>query len=356
MAALSEVAREGTVSLSWLPSTTSSGKPAPSAPTTITSLLAGKAPGVSPPLGTAAKVVKPARRASVRNASESSSRATGAWKREPIVARTVLGLYRSAHPFERATPASKACAERTTVPTFPGSCTPCSSTTRSRAAVRSQAATSRKGKTPTGPVGVVSVERRRTSSASLNSFKGGSSDSTIKCVPSARKSRSASRCFFWLSLAARLREITGGSGVRRLAVVGLCLGSLVHVADGDAAVLAGSLDGRKIDAQLLGLALGGLGGVHLALFLGGLRHVAHDDLAFGAGSLHRFEVNVQLLGPALGGIRGLELGGLLLGGRLRSNFLRRASGPRLLRLFLAGLGPLGYFPLHLYAPLDGMAV
>src|SRR3712207_7426012 len=53
-----------------------------------------------------------------------------------------------------------------------------------------------------------------------------------------------------------------------------------------------------------------------------------SDLAFGTGGLHRFEVNVQLLGPALGGIRGLDLGGLLLGGRLRSNFLRRASGPR----------------------------
>src|ERR671916_2090086 len=287
IAALSEVACEGTVTLSWLPSTTSSGRPAPSAPTTITSLPAAKALGVPPSLGTAATVVKPALPASVRNSSESSSRETGAWKREPIVARTVLGLYRSAHPFERATPASKACAERTTVPTFPGSCTPCSSTTRSRAAVRSQAATSRKGKTPTGPVGVVSVERRRTSSASLNSFKGGSSDSKVNCVPSAKKSRSASRCFFWLSLAARLMEITGGHRDRRLALGGLCLGRLVHVADGDAAVLAGALDGRKIDAQLLSLALGGLGGVHLAPFLGSLLHVAHDDLALGAGGLHR---------------------------------------------------------------------
>ena len=45
IAALSEAAREGTVTLSWLPSTTSSGRPVPSEPTTITSLPAGRALG-----------------------------------------------------------------------------------------------------------------------------------------------------------------------------------------------------------------------------------------------------------------------------------------------------------------------
>src|SRR5215218_11184171 len=123
IAALSEAAREGIVTLAWLASTTSLGRPAPSAPTTITSLPSGKDLGTSPPLGTAATVTKPALSAPLKNSRESSSRDTGAWKREPIVARTVLGLYRSAQPFERATPAPKAWADRMTAPTLPGSCT-----------------------------------------------------------------------------------------------------------------------------------------------------------------------------------------------------------------------------------------
>src|SRR3712207_758892 len=136
-----------------------------------------------------------------------------------------------------------------TVPTFPGSCTRCSSTTRSLAAASPPTATSTKEKTPTGPVGVVSVERRLTSSGSLKSLRGGSSDSRMRWVPSAKKSLCASRCFFWLSLAARLREIAGGPGVRPLLVAGLRFGRLVHVADGDTAVLARALDGRKIHTR-----------------------------------------------------------------------------------------------------------
>src|ERR687898_2493021 len=105
IAALSEAAREGIVTLARLASTPPPGRPAPSAPTTITSLPSGRDHGASPPPGTAATAVKPALPASLRNSSESSSRDTGAWKREPIVARMVLGLYRSAQPLERATPA-----------------------------------------------------------------------------------------------------------------------------------------------------------------------------------------------------------------------------------------------------------
>src|SRR5215217_3695767 len=294
IAALSEAAREGIVTLAWLASTISLGRPAPSAPTTITSLPSGRDLGVSPPVRTAATAAKPTLSASPKNSSESSSRETGAWKREPIVARTVLGLYRSAQPFERATPAPKACAERMIAPTLPGSCTPCNSTRRWQAAINASGVTSRNGNTPTGPVGVVSVERRRTSSGSLKSLCGGSLDSRIRFAPSARNSRSASRCFFWLSLLARLRE---SSGVRRLLV-------------------------------------GGIGGVNLPLVLSSLLNVAHDDATLGSGGLDRLKVHVQLLGSALGGVCRLDVRVLL---RLRSSCLHLAFGLRLLRLLLGGL-------------------
>src|SRR5215203_6613630 len=319
IAALSEAAREVIVTLAWLASTISLDRPAPSAPTTITSLPSGRELGVFPPVGTAATVAKPALSASPKNSSESSSRETSAWKREPIVARTVLGLYRSAQPFERATPAPKACAERMTAPTLPGSCTPCNSTRRWQAAINASGVTSRNGNTPTGPVGVVSVERRWTSSGSLKSLCGGSLDSRIRFAPSARNSRSASRCFFWLSLLARLSESSVSPGVRRLLVGGLRFGRLVDVAHGDAAVLARALDASEIHAQLLCLALGGLGSVNLPLLLGGLLNVAHDDATLGSGALDRLEVHVQLLGPALGGVGRLDVGVLL---RLPSSCFR----------------------------------
>src|SRR5215218_7572638 len=309
IAALSEAAREGMGTRNPLASTTSSGRPAPSAPTAITSLPAGNAGGGSPEIGTAATVVNPAPVASDRNSSESSSRATGAWNTEPMVARTVLGLYRSAQPFERATPASKAWAERMTAPTFPGSCTPCNSTMRSEAAISSRAGTSTKGKTPTGPVGVFSFDKRRTSSALSNSRRGSSLDSRITASPSARKSRSASRYFLRLSLAARLREIAGVSGIRRLP--GLRFGCLLHVADGDATLLACALHLREIHAQLFRLAFGGLGGVYFAFLFGCLLHVFYQDATLGAGACSRLDIHIQFLGSALGGVRSLRIGGPL---------------------------------------------
>src|ERR671910_514080 len=144
-----------------------------------------------------------------------------------------------------------------TVPTLPGFCTPCKRTSRSRVESRASAPTSRKGKTPTGPVGVVSVERRRTSSAAVKSLRGGFFDSRTRLAPSARKSCSASRCFFRSSLAARLSET---SGVRRLAVACLRFCRFVHVPNGYATVLARALNASEVDAKLLGFALGGLGG------------------------------------------------------------------------------------------------
>src|SRR5918994_2811177 len=230
-----------------------------------------------------------------------------------------------------------------TVPTLPGFCTPCKRTSRSRVESRASAPKSRKGKTPTGPVGVVSVERRRTSSAAVKSLRGGFFDSRTRLAPSARKSCSASRCFFRSSLAARLSET---SGARRLAVARLRFCRFVHVTDGYATVLARALDASEVDAELLGFALGGLGGVDLALLFGGLLHVIDHDLALGAGGLNRLHVHVQLLRPALRG-----LGSLLLPGRLRSGL----SGPRLLR-FLRGWLHLGTVPLDLDAPLYGVAV
>src|ERR671910_1396866 len=216
-----------------------------------------------------------------------------------------------------------------TVPTLPGFCTPCKRTSRSRVESRASAPTSRKGKTPTGPVGVVSVERRRTSSAAVKSLRGGFFDSRTRLAPSARKSCSASRCFFRSSLAARLSET---SGARRLAVARLRFCRFVHVTDGYATVLARALDASEVDAELLGFALGGLGGVDLALLFGGLLHVIDHDLALGAGGLNRLHVHVQLLRPALRG-----LGSLLLPGRLRSGL----SGPLSLAFGAVDLDPRG---------------
>src|SRR5215210_6234099 len=379
IAAFRDSAREGMVTQISLASMTSSGKPAPSAPTEITSLPAGNAGGGSPASGTAATAVNPAPVASDRNATVSSSRATLAWNTEPMVARTVLGLYTSAQPFERATPASKAWAERITLPTFPGSCTPCNTTMRSEAAIRTRAGTSTKGKTPTGPVGVFSFDKRRTSSGLSNSRRGSSLDSRITASPSARKSRSASRYFLRLSLAARLREIAGVSGIRRLP--GLRFGCLLHVGDGDATLLARALHLREIHAQLFRLAFGGLGGVYFAFPFGCLLHVIYQDATLGAGACSRLDIHIQFLGSALGGVRSLRIGGPLNvlyddtslragtfdGRQVYIQFLRFAFSsvsslhfdipfrPRsgFLRL---GPGLLGGPPRDLDAPLDGLAV
>src|SRR3712207_2009308 len=226
------------------------------------------------------------------------------------------------------------------VPTLPGSWTPCNSTMRPAVESSVPADTSTKGKTPTGPVGVVSVERRRTSPGSSNSLFGGSSDSRIRASPSARNRCSASRCFLALSVAARLSEIAGVPGIRTSVVVDLRFGRVLHVADGDAPALARALHGGEVHAEFLGLAFRGFGGVYLALFFGSLLHVRYDYLIFGAGGLDGLEVHRQLLRPALGGVSGLDAP-LPLHLRL---------GPRLLRLLSLHL------PLDLDAPLNGLRV
>src|SRR5919107_2412856 len=120
----------------------------------------------------------------------------------------------------------------------------------------SAASTSRKGKTPTGPAGVWSVETRRNCSAWSKTCNGGVGASSREAVPSAMKSRSTSRCFLTLSLAARLREIAGFPGIPWLLFVP---GGLLDVTHGNAPALARSLYAREVYFQLLGLAGGGVG-------------------------------------------------------------------------------------------------
>src|ERR687893_1513929 len=194
------------------------------------------------------------------------------------------------------------------VPTLPGSCTPCNRTTRPVVESSAPAETSPKGKTPTGPVGVLSVERRRTSPGSPKSLFGGSLDSWIRVSPSARNRRSASRCFLALSFAASLSETAGIPGFHPSGVVGLRFGRLLHVADGDAPALTRALYAREVHAELFRLALRRVGGVHLALLVGSLLHVLYNDAPLGAGALDGPEVHIQLPGPALGGVGGLHLG------------------------------------------------
>src|SRR5215212_11075566 len=120
----------------------------------------------------------------------------------------------------------------------------------------SDAPTSRKGKTPTGPAGVWSVETRRSCSIWSKTCKGGVGASSREAAPSAMKSRSTSRCFLALSFAARLREIAGVPGVPWLLVA---LSGLLDIADRNAPALARSLYAREVHVQLPGLACGGVG-------------------------------------------------------------------------------------------------
>src|SRR5919107_2497888 len=148
------------------------------------------------------------------------------------------------------------------VPTFPGSWTPCNNTTRRTEASNSVAATSKKGKTPTGPEGVLSAETRRNCSTLSKTIRGAVGASSRMAAPSARKRRSASRCFLVLSLAARFGEIAGVSGILWLLV---SPGGLLDIADGDAPALARSLHAGEVQVQLLGLAAGGIGDLEIIL-------------------------------------------------------------------------------------------
>src|SRR5215218_8502484 len=148
------------------------------------------------------------------------------------------------------------------VPTFPGSWTPCNNTTSRTEASSSVAVTSRKGKTPTGPDGVLSVETRRNWSTLSKTCKGAVGASSRTTAPSARKRRSASRCFLVLSFAACFGEISGVPGIPWLLV---SPGGLLDIADGDAPALARSLHAGEVNVQLLGLAAGSFGRLDIDL-------------------------------------------------------------------------------------------
>src|SRR4028119_1521819 len=117
---------------------------------------------------------------------------------------------------------------------------------RSRVESRSSTETSTKGKTPTGPAGFFSADTRRTSASDPKVRTGGTGDSRISVSPSAKKRPSASRCFFVLSFAALLGEISC-QGL----VVFPVLRGLLHVPQGDTTLLSRPLDGGEVDPKLL---------------------------------------------------------------------------------------------------------
>src|SRR5215213_5845489 len=122
---------------------------------------------------------------------------------------------------------------------------------------------SRKGKTPTGPEGVLSAETRRNWSTSLKTCRAAVVASSRTAAPSARKRPSASRCFLVLSLAARFGEIiAGGPGIPWLLV---SPGGFLGIADGDAPALARTLHAGEVHVQRLGLAPGGFGRLDIVL-------------------------------------------------------------------------------------------
>ena len=102
--------------------TTSPGRPSRSAPTS--SVTAGTPPSAGPRSGSRAPASRAMR--SPGSSPTSPTRAIGREKMAPMLARTAFGECGSAQPGPSATEdARKACAERSTVPTFPGSPTPC---------------------------------------------------------------------------------------------------------------------------------------------------------------------------------------------------------------------------------------
>lgn len=117
--------------------------------------------------------------------------------------------------------------------------------------------------TPTGPVGVLSVESFFMSPGSVKSEIGGSGDSETRLSPSPRKARSDSRCFFRVSLAARFTVNPCGPPRSRSLLALLLFGGLIHVADRDTALLARAFDLGEFHVLFLGLALRGVGYVDL---------------------------------------------------------------------------------------------
>src|SRR5271155_2778406 len=80
-----------------------------------------------------AKILSPATRSCASNTAGAIPRSSGSRSAEPAEARSALADHGSAVPRVAANPvAPNASAERTAVPTFPGSCTPASTTTKGK--------------------------------------------------------------------------------------------------------------------------------------------------------------------------------------------------------------------------------
>src|SRR5436309_9500507 len=127
MAAFSDCTATGIVAARSQRSTTARGRPSRSAPTSRVRAAGGSAsslPRRAASAGACAPVSSATR--SPGSSSMSTARAIDTAKIEPMLARTALGEWGSAQPGPNAThEAPKACAERSTVPTLPGSPTPC---------------------------------------------------------------------------------------------------------------------------------------------------------------------------------------------------------------------------------------
>ena len=123
IAALSEWLAIGICAVASAAACTSAGSPSRSAPTSRVSASPG-----APSPSCASAGPSPATSATVRpgsSAGERGARASATVKTAPMLARTALGPNGSAQPGPRTTDAApKACAERSTAPTLPGSPTP----------------------------------------------------------------------------------------------------------------------------------------------------------------------------------------------------------------------------------------
>ncbi len=119
MPAFSDSERIGMCATSSHAATTTSGSPSRSAPTTSDTSPAGPTASSGAPSRATSAIRRPG------SSATSRARATGTSNSAPIDARTAFGPYGSALPGPSATlPAPNASAERSAVPTLPGSLTP----------------------------------------------------------------------------------------------------------------------------------------------------------------------------------------------------------------------------------------
>src|SRR5919112_5684034 len=103
--------------------------------------------------------------------------------------------------------------------------------------------------------------------------------------------------------AESLRNIVRKAEVL-LGLPALLLGSVLHVADSNTLVSAGTLDLGKVYFKLVGFASCGVGSADPAARL---LHVLHQHATLQAGAFDLREIHVQLVSPALSRLSGLYL-------------------------------------------------